>query len=305
MSPDYFVRATRKGGLPLSVEKRRYGKPVTILENCGGDVPGLLAAIKAALGTGGTLHGGGLEIQGSLIEQLSAWLLRAGIVRGLAKPARPHESEEDAAAVDAAVAAARPPRDRPRWSAERVAAATRTATTGSSSLAEASGARSPYDAFCALWRGWPYWDQVQPESLHSQAVATAAASALAALRPDSCRLPRRRPVPAPAPSAWLLDHAFAPLQDWSRLPEVWSRAREEGGPALSLEASSLGQAGGVRVSLLLRRAGGGEEGCGLGRCGETCGAADGRGAVGGAALPWDARRAVRLEARCSRDVAEM
>lgn len=199
MSPDYFVRATRKGGLPLSVEKRRYGKPVTILENCGGDVPGLLAAIKAALGTGGTLHGGGLEIQGSLIEQLSAWLLRAGIVRGLAKPARPHESEEDAAAADAAVAAARPPRDRPRWSAERVAAATRAATTGSSSLAEASGARSPYDAFCALWRGWPYWDQVQPESLHSQAVATAAASALAALRPDSCRLPRRRPVPAPAP----------------------------------------------------------------------------------------------------------
>ena len=51
----YSVQATKKGGAPLTVEKRKYGKAVTILPlaSVKGDANLLLTQLKNALGTGG------------------------------------------------------------------------------------------------------------------------------------------------------------------------------------------------------------------------------------------------------------
>jgi translation initiation factor 1 (eIF-1/SUI1) len=153
----YWVLATKKGGLPLSTEKRKYGKPVTIVQGCGGDVPALLAAIKASLGTGGCVYGGtGLELQGSLAEQAGAWLVRSGCVRGLARPAEP---AADAAGDDESGpsdhTSAREPRAKPRWSADRTEMATSQPAPAPLPVHEPD----PYRSFCALMRSWPYWDQ--------------------------------------------------------------------------------------------------------------------------------------------------
>ena len=60
----FAVRATKKGELPLSVDKRKWGKLVTRLDNVSGDVDALLSAVKGALGTGGSGLPGAVEVQG-------------------------------------------------------------------------------------------------------------------------------------------------------------------------------------------------------------------------------------------------
>jgi len=169
MAPDYWVQATKKGGLPLSTEKRKYGKPVTIIQNCGGDVEALLTALKSALGTGGCAYGGtGLEIQGSLVDKIGSWLIRAGCVRGLAKQAAPADAAAACGGSSAdgdgsllhAAREKHETRSKPRWSAEKAAAvaakATGCAAFGTPPL---GGEHDPYRAFCALMRSWCYWDQ--------------------------------------------------------------------------------------------------------------------------------------------------
>jgi len=165
----YWVQATKKGGLPLSTEKRKYGKPVTIIQGCGGDVEGLLTSIKSALGTGGCTYGGtGLELQGSLVEQVGAWLLRAGCVRGLAKKksdspeAATGSADGDAAQRREAREAQEARSSKPRWSTEKSAAAAATVTNRAPSASVLLGKeRDPYRVFCALMRSWCYWDQVR------------------------------------------------------------------------------------------------------------------------------------------------
>ena len=79
----YTVLATKKGELPISVDKRKWGKLVTTVDNVAGDVELLCTAIKGALGTGGHSLPGAVEVQGDQREAISAWLVESGCVKGL------------------------------------------------------------------------------------------------------------------------------------------------------------------------------------------------------------------------------
>jgi len=60
----YQVEKTRKGGLPVFVEKRAKGKTVTVVRNVSGDTEALLKLLKKRCGAGGVIRDGDVEIQG-------------------------------------------------------------------------------------------------------------------------------------------------------------------------------------------------------------------------------------------------
>ncbi|TMT80322.1 translation initiation factor [Haloterrigena sp. H1] len=58
---------TAEQALSLRIEKRRYDKPVTIIEGFDlpqSDLKSTASALKSALGTGGTVDDGRIELQG-------------------------------------------------------------------------------------------------------------------------------------------------------------------------------------------------------------------------------------------------
>ena len=57
----FEVRGTKKGGLPVAVEKRSKGKVVTVLSNLSGDLKELCSLLKRALGSGGAIRGGQVQ----------------------------------------------------------------------------------------------------------------------------------------------------------------------------------------------------------------------------------------------------
>lgn len=62
--PPFQVEKTRKGGLPVFIEKRAKGKTVTVVRNVSGDAEALLKLLKKRCGAGGVLREGDVEIQG-------------------------------------------------------------------------------------------------------------------------------------------------------------------------------------------------------------------------------------------------
>jgi translation initiation factor 1 len=65
----------------IAVEKRKMGKMMTVvrgLANEGDHLATLLTAIKTSCGAGGTLKDGELEIQGSHLDKVRAYLTKAG-----------------------------------------------------------------------------------------------------------------------------------------------------------------------------------------------------------------------------------
>lgn len=56
--PPYTVGGTKKGAMPVSVEKRAKGKVVTVVCNLSGDLKALCKELKHALGTGGLIRDG-------------------------------------------------------------------------------------------------------------------------------------------------------------------------------------------------------------------------------------------------------
>jgi len=80
----YTIRATKKGGVPCVVEKRKHHK-VVVLSNVEGDVAALLSALQKSLGTGGAVGRGGtsIEIQGDQhLEKVKRFCLNSGCVLG-------------------------------------------------------------------------------------------------------------------------------------------------------------------------------------------------------------------------------
>ncbi|MDZ4858412.1 MAG: translation initiation factor [Candidatus Hydrogenedentes bacterium] len=72
-SAPFSIQKTRKGGMPLSIEKRPGGKVVTIIGNVSGDAESLLNLLKKRCGAGGVARENTVEIQGdhrSRIESL-------------------------------------------------------------------------------------------------------------------------------------------------------------------------------------------------------------------------------------------
>ncbi len=72
--PSFRVARTRKGGLPVFLEKRGNGKPATVIRNVTGDASGLLALLKKKCGAGGALRDGEVEIHGDHREAVEAFL---------------------------------------------------------------------------------------------------------------------------------------------------------------------------------------------------------------------------------------
>jgi translation initiation factor 1 len=73
----FRVVRTRKGGLPIFVEKRPGGKVVTVVRNVEGDATAALAQLKKRCGAGGVVRDGALEVQGDQRVKVEAFLLES------------------------------------------------------------------------------------------------------------------------------------------------------------------------------------------------------------------------------------
>ncbi|MCC6797057.1 MAG: translation initiation factor [Candidatus Hydrogenedentes bacterium] len=60
----FHIQRTRKGGMPISLEKRPGGKVATLIGNVQGDADALLALLKKKCGAGGVVRENAVEIQG-------------------------------------------------------------------------------------------------------------------------------------------------------------------------------------------------------------------------------------------------
>ena len=144
-SADYYVQATKKGGAPLTVEKRKYGKAVTILplSSVKGDANLLLTQLKNALGTGGANVDGHLELQGDRFEAAATWLRNAGVLRCAKKLPPPEQEAKPPPQPRRQPEAAQPPLAKPPLATP---------------LKPAKHGSSPYGRFISLMRSWQYWD---------------------------------------------------------------------------------------------------------------------------------------------------
>jgi len=70
----YRVARTRKGGWPVSFEKRAAGKLVTVIKNVSGDGGALLKELRKLCATGGVLKDDVIELQGDHRPRVEAFL---------------------------------------------------------------------------------------------------------------------------------------------------------------------------------------------------------------------------------------
>lgn len=83
----YSIRGTKKGALPITVEKRPKGKVVTVIANVTGDSKALLHDLQLAAGTGGTAYADKIELQGNHESLAESLLRKKKCLQGVAKPA--------------------------------------------------------------------------------------------------------------------------------------------------------------------------------------------------------------------------
>ena len=97
----WSVRGTKKGALPVAVEKRTHHK-VTVIKNVTN--PALLAsALQKALGTGGSVSpNGDVEVQGQLVRRVERFLKVSGNLNGVSRPKAPKPTTAEAAICAAA-----------------------------------------------------------------------------------------------------------------------------------------------------------------------------------------------------------
>lgn len=76
----FRVARTRKGGLPIFLEKRPGGKVVTVVRNVEGDATAALAALKKRCGAGGVVRDGALEVQGDQRVKVEAFLMESATI---------------------------------------------------------------------------------------------------------------------------------------------------------------------------------------------------------------------------------
>ncbi|MBX3178749.1 MAG: translation initiation factor [Candidatus Hydrogenedentes bacterium] len=69
----FQVARTRKGGWPVSFEKRAAGKLVTRIANVSGDGNALLKSLRKHCATGGVWKDGVVELQGDHRDKVAAW----------------------------------------------------------------------------------------------------------------------------------------------------------------------------------------------------------------------------------------
>eukprot|EP00729_Bicosta_minor_P000627 gene627-618_t len=118
------VNGTKKGALPVKVEKRPKGKTVTILSNVYKEPQLLLTQLQRCLGAGGKLIGGGMiEVQGTHEKRLTQFLLdcpkQLKGIKGLSASTKKQAEAAEIAAAEAAAAESNAGSsrrtDKPRW----------------------------------------------------------------------------------------------------------------------------------------------------------------------------------------------
>jgi translation initiation factor 1 (eIF-1/SUI1) len=72
--PAFRVQRTKKGGLPVFLEKRPNGKTVTVVRHISGDVECLLKLLKRQCGAGGVVRDDAIEVQGDHRERIETFL---------------------------------------------------------------------------------------------------------------------------------------------------------------------------------------------------------------------------------------
>mmetsp|Transcript_40919 Transcript_40919/g.73962 ORF Transcript_40919/g.73962 Transcript_40919/m.73962 type:complete len:595 (+) Transcript_40919:24-1808(+) len=97
----FSVSGSKKGGLPVALEKRPKGKKVTVISNVQGSAQSLVSALNSLLGCGGTCkqEASGqhwtVEVQGDHLERVSRALEDFGCLRGVKKDAPVKEKKKE------------------------------------------------------------------------------------------------------------------------------------------------------------------------------------------------------------------
>ena len=74
----FHVARTRKGGYPVSLEKRPSGKMATVVRNVSGDAEALVSLLKKRCAAGGKAFEDAIEIQGDQRAKVEAALREFG-----------------------------------------------------------------------------------------------------------------------------------------------------------------------------------------------------------------------------------
>lgn len=161
----FVVNGTKKGAFPARVETRKFGKKVTVLDNCAGDLDALVSHVKKKLGCGGHVSSRNtVELATSDIDRVHRTLSAAKALRGVTgegtSATKRKEKADASKAVDSLGAQTRreTPRAKPRHDATRRAA---TASRGGATAVvagEPKTSAASFDGYKSLMQTWPYWD---------------------------------------------------------------------------------------------------------------------------------------------------
>ena len=161
----FQVGGTKKGGMPVTTEKRPRGKTVTVIGNVKGDKAELIRLLKSSLGCGGHAIGHDkVEIQGDHASAIQDLLLKhggSGAMKGVAGLKTPEEApDRHGETVDEAEKTRRATEKRAarEESDRRRARESRQRAIKEAVLVTPESSRS-FHAFCAMMKRWRYWDQ--------------------------------------------------------------------------------------------------------------------------------------------------
>ena len=161
----FQVGGTKKGGMPVTTEKRPRGKTVTVIGNVKGDKEELIRLLKSRLGCGGHAIGHDkVEIQGDHASAIQDLLLKhggSGAMKGVAGLKTPEEApDRHGETVDEAEKTRRATEKRAarEESDRRRARESRQRAIKEAVLVTPESSRS-FHAFCAMMKRWRYWDQ--------------------------------------------------------------------------------------------------------------------------------------------------
>jgi translation initiation factor 1 (eIF-1/SUI1) len=161
----FQVGGTKKGGMPVTTEKRPRGKTVTVIGNVKGDKAELIRLLKSSLGCGGHAIGHDrVEIQGDHASAIQDLLLKhggAGAMKGVAglKPPREKRRTDEAEKAEETKASLATEKVEAREDARRRRAReSRQRSLKEAVLVKPESTRA-FHAFCAMMKQWRYWDQ--------------------------------------------------------------------------------------------------------------------------------------------------
>ena len=160
----FQVGGTKKGGMPVTTEKRPRGKTVTVIGNVKGDKDELIRLLKSSLGCGGHAIGHDrVEIQGDHASAIQDLLLKhggSGAMKGVAglKPSREARRTDEASAEEEKASRATEKVEAREDARRRRARESRQRSLKEAVLVKPESTRA-FHAFCAMMKRWRYWDQ--------------------------------------------------------------------------------------------------------------------------------------------------